>query len=345
MKKLLSIILLSLFSFLPAKAIDKNAYQELYNESVHCTVYFKFISRGVERAGDLTEEQKAFVNKMNRLSDISDSNTRFFANELNKDLWPKIKANDIQKKVEALYGEFLDFAGQDYSGTDKLNEKYLVDCNQAVTDRDARVAVYTGDWNGKSRKNVDGIFEFYSSKKNKYISCKEYKKDKEAKENHPARNQIIDSLDRFFLIGGTPICDGEISKNQKGQKFRYDEKLQEFILVPGFIESFQSFIKSSQKHSKLILTIILFLTSIYILIQFTGKIKKFIKPKIKFIKENKLRLSATLSVFYLCFMLYLNWARLQGGMFIYKQTYTWFLGWGLLPIVVLWSIYFIWKKK
>ena len=42
------------------------------------------------------------------------------------------------------------------------------------------------------------------------------------------------------------------------------EKLQEFILVPGFIESFQSFIKSSQKHSKLILTIILFLTSIYI---------------------------------------------------------------------------------
>ena len=184
-------------------------------------------------------------------------------------------------------------------------------------------------------KNATNFFESLVSETSKKSEIKVYQEF----------IQIITGLDRLFLIGGTPICDGEILKNENGQKLRYDAKLQQYIVVPGFIESFQSFIKSSQKHSKLILTIILFLISIYILIQFTGKIKKFIKSKIKFIKENKLRLSATLSVFYLCFMLYLNWARLQGGMFIYKQTYTWFLGWGLLPIVVLWSIYFIWKKK
>ena len=343
MKKLLGTILLSLFSFLPAKAIDKNAYQELYNESAHCTVYFKFISRGVERAGDLTEEQKAFVNKMNRLSDISDSNTRFFANELNKDLWPKIKANDIQKKIEAVYGDFLDFAGRDYSGTDKLNERYLVDCNQAVTDRDARVAIWTGDWNGKSKENANGISEYYSSKQNKYISCKAYNREG-ADDKYPGQNQVSSDL-YFFFLGGSPVCDGAIGKNESGQKTKYDAKSGEWIVVPSFIESLQSFIKSSQKHLKLIIAIIFFLTCIYLLIKFTGEIKKFIKSKIKFVKENKLRLSATLSVFYLCFMLYLNWARLQGGFFIYKQTYTWFLGWGLLPIVVLWSIYFIWKKK
>ena len=343
MKKISLTILLSLFSFLPAKAIDKNAYQELYNESAHCTVYFKFISRGVERAGNLTEEQKAFVNKMNRLSDISDSNTRFFATELNKDLWPKIKANDIQEKVEALYGDFLDFAGRDYSGTDKLNEKYLVDCNQAVNDRDARVAVWTSDWNGKSRENANGISEYYSSKQNRYISCKAYNREG-VDDKYPGQNQVRSDLQLYFL-GGSPICDGDIAIDLNGQKIKYDAKSGEWLVIPSFIENFQSFIKSSEKHSKLIIVIILFLISIYLLIKFKGEIKKFIKSKIKFIKENKLRLSATLSVFYLCIMLYLNWARLQGGMFIYKQTYTWFLGWGLLPIVVLWSIYFIWKKK
>ena len=343
MKKLLGIILLSLFLFLPAKAIDKNAYQELYNESAHCTVYFKFISRGVERAGNLTEEQKAFVNKMNRLSDISDSNTRFFATELNKDLWPKIKANDIQEKVEALYGDFLDFAGRDYSGTDKLNEKYLVDCNQAVNDRDARVAVWTSDWNGKSRENANGISEYYSSKQNRYISCKAYNREG-VDDKYPGQNQVRSDLQLYFL-GGSPICDGDIAIDLNGQKIKYDAKSGEWLVIPSFIENFQSFIKSSEKHSKLIIVIILFLISIYLLIKFKGEIKKFTKSKIKFIKENKLRLSATLSVFYLCFMLYLNWARLQGGFFIYEQTYTWFLGWGLLPIVVLWSIYFIWKKK
>ena len=343
MKKISLTILLSLFSFLPAKAIDKNAYQELYNESAHCTVYFKFISRGIERAGDLTEEQKAFVNKMNRLSDISDSNTRFFATELNKDLWPKIKANDIQEKVEALYGDFLDFAGRDYSGTDKLNEKYLVDCNQAVNDRDARVAVWTSDWNGKSRENANGISEYYSSKQNRYISCKAYNREG-VDDKYPGQNQVRSDLQLYFL-GGSPICDGDIAIDLNGQKIKYDAKSGEWLVIPSFIENFQSFIKSSEKHSKLIIVIILFLISIYLLIKFKGEIKKFIKSKIKFIKENKLRLSATLSVFYLCIMLYLNWARLQGGMFIYKQTYTWFLGWGLLPIVVLWSIYFIWKKK
>jgi hypothetical protein len=88
-----------------------------------------------------------------------------------------------------------------------------------------------------------------------------------------------------------------------------------------------------------LLTLIIFLT------KFKNTFKTFIKNKINFLRKNKLKASATLSILYLCLMLWLNWLGHQDPFFIYEMTYTWFLGWGVVPVLVLWSLYFIWRKK
>ena len=135
MKKLLGILVLGLLwcnqSFALTE-VDKYAYKKVYDDYYTCTVYFKFLSRGVERSDNLTDKQKNFANKMKFKSNALDMEGRELVEFLNKETDSNITNEDIQKKVENIYVSFLDIAGRDYSKTQLLNDKYLIICNDLL---------------------------------------------------------------------------------------------------------------------------------------------------------------------------------------------------------------------
>jgi len=110
----------------------KYAYKKVYDDWYTCAVYFKFLSRGVERADNLSDKQKNFVNTMKAQSNTSDMEGRDLVEYLNKHTDSNITNEDIQKKVENIYVSFLDIAGRDYSKTGLLNDKYLIICNDLL---------------------------------------------------------------------------------------------------------------------------------------------------------------------------------------------------------------------
>ncbi len=112
--------------------VDKYAYKKVYDDYYTCTVYFKFLSRGVERADNLSDKQKNFVNTMKFKSNALDMDGRELVEFLNKETDSNITNEDIQKKVENIYVSFLDIAGRDYSKTELLNDKYLTICNDLL---------------------------------------------------------------------------------------------------------------------------------------------------------------------------------------------------------------------
>ena len=103
MKKLLGILVLGLLwcnqSFALTE-VDKYAYKKVYDDYYTCTVYFKFLSRGVERADNLSDKQKNFVNTMKFKSNALDMDGRELVEFLNKETDSNITNEDIQKKVE-----------------------------------------------------------------------------------------------------------------------------------------------------------------------------------------------------------------------------------------------------
>ena len=104
-----------------------------------------------------------------------------------------------------------------------------------------------------------------------------------------------------------------------------------------------------KNHSTLIIIVSIILIIVFFFIKFGAKTINLIKllfRKIKSpFKKDWKRIMLTLSILYLCIMYYLNWWGHQGGMFIYKMTYSWFLRWGLIPVVSGWIIYYIWRKE
>jgi len=82
MKKLLGIVVLGFFISTNLFAVTQTelfVFKKLYKEYSECTVYYKFIARGVERRGDLTEDQKKFMDKAISLSEKAEKNMFFFA--------------------------------------------------------------------------------------------------------------------------------------------------------------------------------------------------------------------------------------------------------------------------
>ena len=87
MKKILSIIFLGLL-------LSENAYvgtinQEIINKKIYeeystCTVYFKFLSIAKEKQGKYKKKisEKDFLERMQKLTIISENNTFYFANIL-----------------------------------------------------------------------------------------------------------------------------------------------------------------------------------------------------------------------------------------------------------------------
>jgi len=104
-----------------------------------------------------------------------------------------------------------------------------------------------------------------------------------------------------------------------------------------------------KNQSTLIIIVSIILIIIFFFIKFRVKSMKSIEllfRKIKSPFKNDLkRVMLTLSVLYLGIMYYLNWWGHQSSMFIYKMTYSWFIRWGLIPVVAGWIIYYIWRKE
>ena len=75
MKKLFLILVLGFMFYNQAYAnppLERYVFEKLYDEYSHCTVYYKFLSRGVERKKDvtsLTEKEKLFV-KNSQISNL-----------------------------------------------------------------------------------------------------------------------------------------------------------------------------------------------------------------------------------------------------------------------------------
>ena len=163
MKKILGILVLGLLwcnqSFALTE-VDKYAYKKVYDDYYTCTVYFKFLSRGVERSDNLTDKQKNFANKMKFKSNALDMDGRELVEFLNKETDSNITNEDIQKKVENIYVSFLDIAGRDYSKTGLLNDKYIIICNDLLDNSDSRFEYWKQVYNseGKSSENETGVF-------------------------------------------------------------------------------------------------------------------------------------------------------------------------------------------
>ena len=57
--------------------VQQYVFEKLYDEYSKCTVYYKFLSRGVERKKDvaaLSEKEELFVKEMNILSEEAEKN-------------------------------------------------------------------------------------------------------------------------------------------------------------------------------------------------------------------------------------------------------------------------------
>ena len=142
MKKIVGIVVLNLLFCHISNAntpVQQYVFDKLYDEYSKCTVYYKFLSRGVERKKDvatLTEKEKSFVNEMNILSEEAEKNMYFFSSKINT------SNEDIQSNIQNIYKTFLDIAGRDYSKTELLNEEYYALCSNSLKDPKSRMVYW-----------------------------------------------------------------------------------------------------------------------------------------------------------------------------------------------------------
>lgn len=163
MKKLLGITLLGLFICNLSYAntpVQQYVFEKLYDEYSQCTVYYKFLSRGVERKKDiaaLTEKEELFVKQMNILSEEAEKNMYFFSSKIN------VPNENIQSNIQNIYKTFLDIAGRDYSKTELLNDKYFTLCSKSLEDPKSRMVYWDTEFQ-KSKNNDQTL-------NNKILTC------------------------------------------------------------------------------------------------------------------------------------------------------------------------------
>ena len=135
--------------------VQQYVFEKLYDEYSKCTVYYKFLSRGVERKKDvaaLSEKEELFVKEMNILSEEAEKNMYFFSSKIN------VPNENIQSNIQNIYKTFLDIAGRDYSKTELLNDKYYTLCSNSLKDPESRMVFFDNLYkNSKKDKNVIGI--------------------------------------------------------------------------------------------------------------------------------------------------------------------------------------------
>jgi len=122
---------------------EKFVFEKLFDEYSQCTVFYKFISRGVERKGELNNKEKQMVNEMKTLSKESEINMFFFAQEL------KIPNENVQKNIEKIYESFLNTYGYDHLKIDILMEKHFANCENSIENPKERT-IYWFNFNTSS---------------------------------------------------------------------------------------------------------------------------------------------------------------------------------------------------
>tara|TARA_B100000700_G_scaffold4893_1_gene5484 strand:- start:107 stop:919 length:813 start_codon:yes stop_codon:yes gene_type:complete len=149
MKKLLGIVVLGLLlmnNAYPNTPSKKFVYEKLYNEYSTCTVYYKFLNRGVSLIKrELTDFEKKFMDETKAFSESAEMYTFFFAKKLN------VSNEKVQKNIEKIYKSMLDQTGNDYSKADILNDQYALMCKESLADPKVRM-VY---WDNKYQENKD----------------------------------------------------------------------------------------------------------------------------------------------------------------------------------------------
>ena len=221
-------------------------------------------------------------------------------------------------------------------------KKYLTKTEFANEDSEFTDVEPAEPYSGHKITKSDGLPLYYSTKQKKYITCKKFNREGGKILNPEKKGEL-------FYGWGHPICHGYERKTENGIEV-YDAIKKTFVPKPTLSERIQKHISSELIEGLIGLIIVLAvfryrhqvrksISSLF------SKIKSpFRKIKSPFKKDWK-RIMLTLSILYLCIMYYLNWWGHQGGMFIYKMTYSWFLRWGLIPVVSGWIIYYIWRKE
>ena len=225
MKKLFLYVVLGLLLSSNAFAlteVDKYAYKKVYDDYYTCAVYFKFLSRGVERADNLSDKQKNFVNTMKFQSNTLDMDGRELVEFLNKETDSNITNEDIQKKVENIYVSFLDIAGRDYSKTQLLNDKYLTICNDLLDNSDSRFEYWKQDYfaNLKFTDVEDSEGNLIVDSEGNSIPCVKNSSGKYVTD--PEGNRLDEPIDLCIdtseLVGGecvTKICNTNEKYNEE----------------------------------------------------------------------------------------------------------------------------------
>ena len=213
MKKILSIIFLGLL-------LSENAYagtinQEIINKKIYeeystCTVYFKFLSIAKEKQGKYKKKisEKDFLERMQKLTIISENNTFYFANIL------KISEEIVQKSIEKKYTEMYNLKPKGY-GSKKLSivaKKYFSECEEIVDNpKETRIFYWTKkiEENNEEKiiENLTGTKLFCrGSNVNTPISAIDFFAPGSLRAFHLRTNEwIIDVYDNFYSTTASEI--------------------------------------------------------------------------------------------------------------------------------------------
>tara|TARA_B100001964_G_scaffold185579_1_gene205877 strand:+ start:576 stop:1325 length:750 start_codon:yes stop_codon:yes gene_type:complete len=82
-------------------------------------------------------------------------------------------------------------------------------------------------YSGHSKKDKSGYYDYYSTKKKEYITCKEFQNEGIGIKNPEAGKYNDDGA--YLFSGGMPFCHGDIMKNEDGVNLFYDVKSGEFV--------------------------------------------------------------------------------------------------------------------
>jgi len=158
-KKILIIlfsIILSFNSVFANTDVENFVFEKVYNEYAECTVYYKFLNRGISlikknENRELTDFEKKELKATNELSERNEKNLFIFAKKLN------ISNEDVQKNIERNYISMLALVNKDYSKSDILNALYKKTCSKITFSKHIdRIAFWESRFDESSTNSIRG---------------------------------------------------------------------------------------------------------------------------------------------------------------------------------------------
>ena len=159
MKKLLIILFTTIFGFNSVFAntdLENFVFDQMYNEYAECTVYYKFLSRGISlikknENRDLTDFEKKELKATIELSELNEKNLFIFAKKLN------VPNEEVQKNIERYYKSMLAMVNKDYSKSNILNRLYKNNCAKITFSKHSdRIAFWESKFDQSSTNSIKG---------------------------------------------------------------------------------------------------------------------------------------------------------------------------------------------